>query len=313
MLKQFRVELLLTLLAACAAPPGTRSESAPPTKRMIEYAELLATPAPPADHRETYGSHPLQFGELRLPRGRARAPVVVFIHGGCWRAAYDLTHAAAAAAALANAGYAVWVPEYRRVGDEGGGWPGTFDDIANAVDFVRDLAQRYPTLDTTRVVLAGHSAGGQLALWAGSRKVGELPTPDGASNANPLRSPLHVAGVVSLAGITDLATYASPSGCGSAVIPLMGGPPSAVPDRYRAASPIERVPLGVPVRIVHGAGDTIVPLEQSRTLADRMKAAREQPVITEVAGAGHFDLVAPQSMAWSAVLAAVQALAATSK
>ena len=313
MLKQFRVELLLTMLAACAAPVGTRSASPPPTKHMIAYDELLATPAPPADHREAYGSGPLQFGELRLPRGQGRVPVVVFIHGGCWRAAYDMTHAGPAAAALASAGYAVWVPEYRRVGDEGGGWPGTFDDVANAVDFVRDLAQRYPTLDTTRVVLVGHSAGGHLALWAGSRKAGDRPVVDGESKGNASRSPLHAAGVVSLAGITDLATYAAPSGCGSAVVPLMGGAPSAMPDRYRAASPIERVPLGVPVRIVHGAGDTIVPLDQSRTLAERMTAAGEHPVVTEVAGAGHFDLVAPQSTAWGAVVAAIQALTSTRK
>ena len=119
-----------------------------------------------------------------------------------------------------------------------------------------------------------------------------------------------VAGVVSLAGITDLAAYASPGGCGSAVAPLLGGTSTEAPDRYRAVSPIERIPLGVRVRLVHGASDPIVPPSQSRALADRLKAAGEQAIVTEVAGAGHFDLVAPQSAAWSAVLAAVQSLAA---
>jgi acetyl esterase/lipase len=231
--------------------------------------------------------------------------VVVFIHGGCWRAAYDLKHAAATAAALADAGYAVWVPEYRRVGDDGGGWPGTFDDVEHAVDYVRALAAGYPVLDTARVILAGHSAGGQLALWAASRKQGER-TRSGTPSVDT--SPLRVRGVVSLAGITDLAAYASPSGCGSAVVPLMGGTATDVAERYRAVSPVSRAPLGVAVRIVHGAADPIVPLTQSRTLADRLTAAGEHPVVTEVEAAGHFDVIAPQSTAWPAVLDALRSL-----
>jgi len=272
---------------------------------MIAYSELTGTPASPADHREAYSTGPLQFGELRLPPGTSRVPVIVLIHGGCWRAAYDLAHLGGAAAALANAGYAVWVPEYRRVGDDGGGWPGTFDDAGHAVDFVRDLAARYPRLDTTRVVLMGHSAGGQLALWAGSRKSAQS-LGDGSGLPPARRSPLRVLGVVSLAGITDLASYASPNGCGSAVVPLLGGSASQVADRYRAVSPIERVPLGVPVHIVHGAADPIVPIDQSRMLASRMKAAGDRVTLTEVAGAGHFDVVAPQAAAWTSVLAAIR-------
>src|SRR5215212_9588798 len=175
----FRFSLAVCCVLGCAAPRASRTNSAAGSttsvgRTMISFAEVAAAPAPAADHRESYGSDPLQFGELRLPRGTTgRVPVVVFLHGGCWRAAYDLTHVAAAAAALASAGYAVWVPEYRRVGNDGGGWPGTFEDVAAAVDHVRDLAVRYPSLDTTRVVLAGHSAGGQLALWAASRRAGD--------------------------------------------------------------------------------------------------------------------------------------------
>jgi acetyl esterase/lipase len=268
---------------------------------MVTFDEVAATPAPAADYREPYGTSALQFGELRLPRGRTRAPVVVLFHGGCWRAAYDYKHVAAMAASLADAGYAVWVPEYRRVGDDGGGWPGTFDDAGHAVDHLRTLASRYSVLDTTRVIVIGHSAGGQLALWVASRK------PEGAQTA--AAAPLAVAGVVSLAGITDLATYASPNGCGSAVVPLLGGTAADRPDRYRAVSPIERVPLGVPVRIVHGASDPIVPLDQSRRFADRARAAGDRVVVTEVPGAGHFDVIAPQAAAWSSVLEAIRSLA----
>ena len=251
-----------------------------------------------------YGALPLQFGELRLPAGSGRVPVVVFIHGGCWRAQYDLAHAAAAAAALAADGYATWTIEYRRLGDAGGGWPGTFDDVALAVDHVRALAAQFPRLDTTRVVLMGHSAGGQLALWAASRAVTDTPSPLRSSGA-----PLTVAGVVSLAGITDLAMFGTgSSGCNGAVTPLMGGDSTAVPHRYRAVSPVERVPLSVPVRLVHGDADAIVPIAQSRDFDARNRSAGGMSEVYEVAGAGHFDLMAPSSEAWATVLHALHSL-----
>ena len=271
---------------------------------MIQYSELAATTAPPADHRIAYGALPLQFGELRLPAGSDRVPIVVFIHGGCWRAQYDLAHVAAASAALAADGYATWTIEYRRLGDAGGGWPGTFDDVALAVDHVRSLAAQFPRLDTTRVVLMGHSAGGQLALWAASRTVADGSGPLHASGA-----PLAVTGVVSLAGITDLATFgAGSAGCNGAVTPLMGGDATAVPDRYRAVSPVDRVPLRVPVRLVQGDADAIVPLAQSRDFDTRNRAAGGSSEVLHVAGAGHFDLVAPSADAWATVLRALHAL-----
>jgi acetyl esterase/lipase len=300
---------LLVGVGACGAPRATDGRSALPGTTMIAYAELTATPAPPANHRESYGTGALQFGELRLPRGRSRAPVVVLIHGGCWRAAYDLAHVGPAAAALADAGYAVWVPEYRRVGDDGGGWPGTFDDIAGAVDFVRELSARYAVLDTTRVVLVGHSAGAQLALWAAARRPGDTSV-ERAAGARPARKPpLRAVGVVSLAGITDLTNYASANGCGSAVVPLLGGTAAQVAERYRAASPIDRIPIGVPMRLVHGVADPIVPFAQVQEFASRAKAAGDAVTLSRVAGAGHFDVVAPQAAAWSAVLEAVRAVA----
>jgi acetyl esterase/lipase len=261
---------------------------------MIQYSDLTSTPAPPADARESYGDDPLQFGELRLPKTPGARPVVVLIHGGCWRAAYDLAHVAAAADSLVRAGYVVWVPEYRRVGNAGGGWPGTFDDVGRAVDHLRSIARRFPALDTSRVYLAGHSAGGQLALFAASRRAG-----DGAGGA----APLAVAGVVALAPITDLATYGAASGsCNSAVTPLMGGTPADVPDRYRAVSPIERLPIGVPVRIVHGALDPIVPVTQSESFVERARAKGDDVAVTFVPGAGHFDVVGAGTEAWRVVV-----------
>jgi acetyl esterase/lipase len=264
---------------------------------MITFDEIAAMQAPAAEVRETYGSAPQQYGEFRFPEGGSKAPVVVFIHGGCWQAEYDLKHARPAATALAKDGYIVWLPEYRRLGDPGGGWPGTFDDVGAAVDHLRKLASKYPRIDTSRVVLAGHSAGGQLALWAAGR----------GGNA------LHVSGVVPLAPITDLATYgAAPGGCNASVTPLMRGTPAQVSERYRAFSPIERLPLKIPVHLVHGDRDNIVPLAQSETYAARATSVGARVDVTVVTAAGHFDLIAPQSSAWKAVVAAIGAILSAS-
>src|SRR5262249_28665655 len=160
-----------------------------------------------ADQRIPYGNEILQYGELRLPSGEASVPLIVLVHGGCWRAQYDMKHVLPAAAALVKEGFATWTIEYRRIGDPSGGWPGTFDDVARAVDHVRAIATRFPRIDTTRVILIGHSSGGQLALWAASRKQNET--------AGLFRSsipPLKVVGVVSLAGITDLVAFGAGTG-----------------------------------------------------------------------------------------------------
>ena len=285
----------LTLLACAGNQPA---------RRMIQYSELTATPIAAADHRIAYGSDPLQVGELRLPGGADSVPLVVLIHGGCWRAQYDLKHVAAASAALAADGFATWTIEYRRVGDPGGGWPGTFDDISVAVDHVRALILQFPRIDSARVVLMGHSAGGQLALWAASRKQNELT---GLFRSS--RPPLPVAGVISLAGITDLIEYgATTTGCNGAVNPLMGGTSAVVPDRYRAVSPVERVPIGVPVHLIHGEADPIVPVAQSRKLLTRNRAAGGVTELRALPGVGHFDLVAPQAEAWTTVLRSLHSL-----
>jgi len=272
---------------------------------MIPYSELAGAPAAPADHRIAYGAEPLQFGELRLPAtGNALVPIVVLLHGGCWRSAYDLRHISPAAAAITSTGVATWTIEYRRLGDAVGGWPGTFHDVAQAVDHVRTLAGRFP-VDTMRVVLAGHSAGGQLALWAASRRASDRANIP-ALSAYPLR----VSGVISLAGITDLAAYgAAPGSCNSSVTPLLGGTPAEHPERYAAVSPIQRLPIGARVRLVHGAADPIVPVSQSQLFVDRARAAGEIDFDLEIVpDAGHFDLVAPQAEAWAAVLRAVRSL-----
>ena len=273
---------------------------------MIAYSELTSATVTPADHHIAYGESPLQFGELRLPAGSDSVPLVVLIHGGCWRSQYDVKHTAPAAAALVKEGVAVWSVEYRRIGDVGGGWPGTFDDIAHAVDHVRKLAVQFPRIDTSRVVLMGHSAGGQLALWAASRKQNEM-----TGLFRSALAPLKVAGVVSLAGITDLAEYSlGPGGCNQSVAPLLGGTAQQQPQRYKAVSPKDRIPIGVPIRLVHGELDPIVPLAQSKAFLDSMRRGGDHGLLDVVPGAGHFDVLAPHADAWKTVLHAVQVMVA---
>lgn len=302
--RPLQVSALAVLLAGCGTGEHASAQSS--TRTMIPYDELTATPAPPATARYSYGRDPLQFGELRLPANvEGKRPVVVLIHGGCWQAEYDLAHTANTAAALAKEGYVVWVPEYRRIGNPGGGWPGTFDDIGHAIDYLRTLGGTVPAIDTTRVILAGHSAGGQLALWAASRRTGPTAGELGGS------APLAVSGVVGLAAISDMATYgATRGGCNAAVQPLLGGTPDKVPDRYRAVSPIERLPIGIPVHLVHGAADPIVPPAMSEQYAAKARAAGDRVQVTIVPGAGHFDVVAPHASAWAAVVAAVRGIVA---
>jgi len=224
--------------------------------------------------------------------------VAVVIHGGCWLAEYDLGYMSGLAAGLAEAGVATWSVEYRRVGNDGGGWPGTFVDVAAAADHLRMLAGVHE-LDLTRVVAVGHSAGGHLALWLAARH--RLACDD------PLRgaAPLPLAGVVALAGIPDLDSYAAPEGCGAAVAELLGGEPNAVPDRLRRASPIELLPLGCRQTLIVGDRDAIVPDEQARRYSERAVAAGDPAEVRAVESAGHFELVVPGSVAWPTVRAAV--------
>ena len=276
------VRVLIVLSVVMAA----MSTSQPPRSRT--FNDVAAMPSRSADHRAAYGTTPEQFGELRLPSGTGPHPVVVLIHGGCWRAEYDITHIAPLATALAGDGWAVWAIEYRRVGSPGGGWPGTFQDVGAAIDHLRVLARSYP-LDLSRLVFAGHSAGGHLALWSAAR--GALPKDSPIASANPLLP----RGVVALAGITDLTTYASPNGCGSAVVPLMGGEANAMRDRYSQASPVTTVPT-VPLQLIIGTNDTIVPRSQAEAL---QRVVGPRATLRVVEGGGHFDVIAPDGAAWA--------------
>jgi acetyl esterase/lipase len=298
-MKADRSRVLALVWFCCWTPVAGADAQQPAT---VSWAEISGLPMPPAEHRIHYGSDPLQFGDLRLPRGTGPHPVAVVIHGGCWRSANDLRHVSHLSAALTAAGIATWTIEYRRIGDAGGGWPGTFDDVARGTDHVRTLAQQHP-LDPDRLVLIGHSAGGQLALWLAGRH--NLP----ADHPLSAPAPLAVRGVVSLAGITDLSAFAAEPGyCNESVAPLLGGSLDNVPDRYAAASPIGLLPLRVPLRLLHGSQDPFVPVEQARSLAARARYHGDDVELEVIEAAGHFDLIAPFSPVWASVERTVRAL-----
>jgi acetyl esterase/lipase len=232
---------------------------------------------PPADVRLLYGSDPLQFGDLRLPKTEGWHPVVIVIHGGFWRAAYDLDHIGHLCAALTAAGLATWNVEYRRIGNNGGGWPGTFEDVLRGADYVATLAGKYP-VDAKRTIAVGHSAGGHLALLLAARQL--------------------VRGVVSLAWVADLRRAWELGLSNNAVGSFLSGSPQEVPERYRQASPLELVPLGVPQRLVHGAKDDVVPFEISERYAKAAKAAGDDARLVTLPEAGHFELIDPRSGEW---------------
>ena len=249
-----------------------------------------------------YGNHPSHVAELHLPEGSAPVPVVVVVHGGFWRQVWGKELATPLARDLAAAGYAGYAIEYRRVGN-GGGWPATFDDVAAAIDALADVGQAAARgrLDLERVVAVGHSAGGHLVTWAVARR--GLPT--GAPGGGPV---VQLVGAVSQAGVVDLVAGAEDALGAGAVVGLMEAMPEDEPERYKLASAYERLPIGVPVALVHGAADDIVPVSQSERYHAAATAAGDDVRLVVLADVGHFELIAPAHPAWTACRAEITRL-----
>lgn len=288
--------LLLPMSQAHAQPQGQAQAQTPATgasaataprhppllnfQRVLERAER-----PQPQHKIAYGPAPQQFGELWLPPadrfGTGPHPVVLLVHGGCWMAELPGPELLAwQAEALRQQGQAVWSISYRRVGHEGGGYPGTFQDVARGADQLRELARTHP-LDLGRITASGHSAGGHLALWAASA----APAPG-------------LVLTVSLGGVADLRLAEAQHLGDGATTAFLGGPAEARPD----LDPVRLAPPATPVALVHGADDAIVPSSQARAYADVVPHAR----LTVVAGAGHFAVIDPLADAWAAVVGAVR-------
>lgn len=264
-----------------------------------------ATHQPPTGStvtRHRYGSDESQYGELYLPTADRRPGTVIVIHGGFWKARYGADLGVPLAADLAARGWTAWNLEYRRVGN-GGGWPNTLADVAAGIDLLADLSGgdgaqgsgvRSPELDLDRVVAIGHSAGGHLATWAAARP----GLPDGAVGADPR---VRLTGVISQAGVLDLIQAAVDDLGDGAVFRLLGGLPDEAPEPYRLASPLHRLPLGVPVRCLHARDDDTVPISQSVDYVRAARNAGDDAALIEVTG-GHFGVIDPASTAWQAAV-----------
>lgn len=250
--------------------------------------EILTLAPPAADHRLAYGNDPNQFGDLRLPKGSGPFPVVMNIHGGFWRAKYDLLHAGHLCAALTGKGIATWNLEYRRVGNAGGGWPGTFEDIRDGYRFLPQIGKQYK-LDASRVLVMGHSAGGQLALCLAAHESS-------------------VAGAVSLAGVVDLQQAFELHLSNDAVVEFLGGKPNEVAEHYQEADPM-RLAVGKARQVlIHGTKDDVIPPAFSRKYVEEKRKKGESVKLIEIVGADHFDLIDPRSAAWKRVEGAVEDL-----
>jgi acetyl esterase/lipase len=262
--------------------------------QLLRPQDVNNLPAAAADHRIAYGDDPLQFGDLRLPKSSGPHPVAIVVHGGCWLSKFaNVQIMAAFCDALTRRGLATWNIEYRCVDNAGGGWPGTFDDVASAVDHVKILAPKY-RLDLKRVVVVGHSAGGHLALWAAARHR--------LSSSSPLfrPEPLRLSGVVDLAGPGDLESFLPMQEriCGDTPITkLVGG----VYDRYKDASPARLLPLGVRQILITGSEDGAVAVKFGRDYETAARKSGDDVRFIVVEKAGHFEVIAPRSGAWPVV------------
>lgn len=286
--------LRLAFLAALAITVGMTP--ADTTASLLTWPDLTARLRPKPDQTISYGTSALQVVDVWLPHGPGPFPTVLMVHGGCWTTRIaDRSLMDWVSDDLRRHGIAVWNIEYRGVDRPGGGYPGTFRDVALAADALRAQAQRFH-LDVGRVVAIGHSAGGHLALWLAARS--RLPV------GSPLYmpNPLPIAHVVSLGGLPDLeANAASPdNGCGTAVIAqLVGAPSSARRDVYADTSVARLLPIGVPQDLINGYEDTIIPMHLATGYQEKARKAGDIVALHIAPATGHVELVAPETTAWT--------------
>ncbi|WP_298632661.1 alpha/beta hydrolase [uncultured Umboniibacter sp.] len=233
----------------------------------VSFGDVLSLDVTHQPTLVRYGESPSQFVEWWQPNDMSQAPVVVFIHGGCWLAEYDLSHANAMASALVDEGFAVWSIEYRRAGEQGGGWPNSLLDVELAIAAMGDFTEQ---INLDRAILAGHSAGGHLALLVSAE-------PKLASQFEQ---------IVGLAPISHLVDYAGGNNSCQMATPLfMGGQPVDKPEAYQAADP-SQLALSSEVTLILSADDVIV--EREYSLLDSVGTQT-------IPKAGHFDVLHPNT------------------
>lgn len=284
-MKKFRAFCLTlaTLTASFSDSPLASTEPATALRSNVSFNDVLKVPFAKPDSRIAYADASVQFVDhWQAHADHASTPVLISIHGGCWLNAYAIDHTYAMNSALRDAGFAVWSIEYRRIGDDGGGWPGTFDDVQAALTRVADEYGGADAFKQRDVTLIGHSAGGHLALLAAAQ------------------NPQLIDRVVGLAAITDIATYAAgENSCQQAGKSFMA---QASTESWQLANPAQQE-LTVPAYLFHGDADRIVPQQQSAGFAEQKKASVEW-----LEGAGHFDVIDPKSRAWLTIVTKLKAL-----
>lgn len=258
---------------------------------------LPPTEAPDPTAVSSYGPLDLQNGELWLPEGEGPFPVAITVHGGCWLARLGQGTLRPAAAALARDGIATWNINYRRLGHDGGGWPGTFLDVGAAIDHLREVAREHP-LDLNRVAIAGHSSGAHLAVWAAGRTA--LPTDSEIRGA----APLPIGAAVGIDGPMDLASWREDGRdaqvCGEPVIEaLMGGDPAARPDRYAQASPVQMPPMDADIYLTPAA--LMLATGAPNAMVQRAGETGETVTVIPVPESDHFQLIMVDHPAWQTV------------
>ena len=301
-----RPALALALAAALAGPSMSGEaqppQHAPPAGRLLTWPDLLNRPRPAPDHVIRYGEHAQQVVDLYLPAGPGPHATVIMIHGGCWSQPWDRSLMNWISDDLRRRGVAVWNIDYRTLGeDDRSAYPSLFEDVAAAADALREHAPRHH-LDTSRVVTAGHSAGGHLALWLAGRR--NLPR-DHFANRNPL--PIHAA--ISLGGLQDLELAERPpgSGCGTEVIGRLIG--RALPNRddpFADTSVPRMGALRIRQVLINGNQDRIIPTHFAEDYARQMRALGDDVRVRMIDATGHVELVAPESAAWAAAIEEIE-------
>jgi acetyl esterase/lipase len=302
--------LPVALLAALVAATPAVAQKAADLPRLMSPRSLAALPAAAPDHVIRYGEAPVQQVELFLPRSApadAKLPVVAIVHGGCWISqTAGAEQMRAAAGAFADKGFAVWSIGYRRVDEAGGGYPGTYQDVAQALDLMVDHAEAH-RLDRNRVVLFGHSAGGHLALWSIGRD--RLPAD------SPLKGDVRLKprGVVGVGTFGDLEAYAHriDAACAPDTLARLIGTGAELPREkpFADTSPAALLPTGVPTILLNGVYDSLTPPGVALEHAQAARAAGDRAEVQVAPVAGHFEVVAPGTAAFAQALAAVERLA----
>jgi len=309
--------LVFTALAVMLAQASLRRRISFFMKGTTDPLALVAENLPPGE-RISYGNQPEQFGELSLPSGGTNFPVAIVLHGGCWEArmsgappeANSLEIMRPLSAALVAQGIATWNIEYRRLGDRGGGWPRSYQDVAAAADSLAAIAAK-KHLDLKHVIIIGHSSGGQLALWLAGR--GNLPP------SSPLYKPkpLPVVGVLDIDGPPDIGYFAALSRqvCGpNAIQRFMGGTIEEVPSHYADGSAEGLLPLGVPQQLLYSGKMELLPRDQAKwadlfsSYADAATKSGDRVQSARMDKAGHFDGIDPGSKSWPTVMSKVKEL-----